>query len=530
MLLANIVDTSTQVAATSKRLAKIELLANLLSQLRGDEIDIVVSFLSGFTRQGRTGIGSAVVRDSQAPPAPAPTLQILDVDRALATLATIKGPGSEPRKRNELQTIMAAATAGEQQFLKELHLGGLRQGALEGLMFEALARASGVDIDRIRRAAMMAGDTARVARSLLESGDTALDAYSIQLFRPVHPMLAQPAPDVETALAEMEEAALEYKLDGARIQAHKRDDEVRIYTRALNDVTSSVPEVVEAVRALPARELILDGEVISFAPDGRPQPFQVTMRRFGRKIELERLRTELPLTPVWFDILYCDGQPLIDHPQAERFTILTTLAPPQHLVPHMTASTPEAAAEFLRASLENGHEGIMAKATSSLYAAGARGNTWLKIKKVHTLDLVILAAEWGSGRRTGWLSNLHLGARDTENGGYAMLGKTFKGMTDEMLRWQTEQLLALETSRDSYTVFVEPKIVVEIAYSDIQQSPRYESGFALRFARVKRYRADKSPQEADTFATVKMLAGFPGSNDPTPAPAPLSPKPANPAD
>src|SRR6202167_316477 len=505
MLLANVVETSGRVAGTSKRLAKIELLADLLKQLSPDEIEIVVSFLSDLTRQGRTGIGFAVVRDSQAAPAQTGTLEVLDVDRALASLSDAKGRGSAQQKRAQLESLFALTTEEEQQFLKELLLGGLRQGALEGLMFEALAKASGVSLGRIRRAAMMAGDTARVARSLLESGEASLETWTIHLFQPVQPMLAQPAPDVETALSETGEAALEYKLDGARIQAHKRGDEVRIYTRALNNVTSAVPEVVEAVRAIPAHELILDGEVVSFAPDGRPQPFQITMRRFGRKMDLQRLRAELPLTPVWFDILYCDGQPLIDHPQSERFTILRSLSPPGNLIPHITTSSPETAAAFLRASLESGHEGIVAKDTASLYMAGARGQSWLKIKKVHTLDLVVLAAEWGSGRRKGWLSNLHLGARDTETGGYAMLGKTFKGMTDEMLRWQTEQLLAIETSRAHYTVFVEPKIVVEIAYSDIQISPHYASGFALRFARVKRYRTDKTAAEADTFETVKEL-------------------------
>ena len=514
MLLANVVETSARVTGTPKRLAKVEYLAALLKQLSPDEIGIVVSFLSGFTRQGRTGIGYAVVRDAHAEPAPAPTLEVLDVDRALGLLAETRGGGSEQQKRGQLQSLMARATAEEQQFLRELLLGGLRQGALEGIMFEALAKASGVSADRIRRAAMMAGDTARVARSVLESGDAALDVYGIQLFQPVQPMLAQPAPDVEAALAELGEAALEYKLDGARIQVHKAGDEVRIFTRALNDVTASAPEVVDAVRALPARELILDGEVISFAPDGIPQPFQVTMRRFGRKTDLERLRLELPLTPVWFDILYRDGESLIDHPQAERFSILRALSPPENLVPAITSASIETAASFLNASLESGHEGIMAKATGSLYIAGARGQSWLKIKKAHTLDLVILAAEWGSGRRKGWLSNLHLGARDAEArdsrgaGGFAMLGKTFKGLTDEMLRWQTEQLLALEISRDSNTVFVEPKIVVEIAYSDIQTSPRYVSGFALRFARVKRYRPDKTAADADTFETVKKLAAF----------------------
>src|SRR5580698_3464762 len=388
MLLANVVETSGRVAATSKRLAKIELLADLLKQLSPDEIEIVVAFLSGNTRQGRTGIGFAVVRDSHAEPAQTPTLEVLDVDRALASLSDAAGRGSEQQKRAQLQSLMALATIEEQRFLKELLLGGLRQGALEGIMFEALAKASGIALDRVRRAAMMAGDTALVARALLESGEASLDAWGVRIFQPIHPMLAQPAPDVETALAEMGEAALEYKLDGARIQVHKSGDEVRIYTRALNDVTPSAPEIVEAARALPARELILDGEVVSFTPDGRPQPFQVTMRRFGRRLDLERLREELPLTPVWFDILYCDGQPLIDHPQSERFTILRGLSPAEHLVPHFTTSSAEAAADFLRASLASGHEGIMAKAAGSLYIAGARGQSWLKIKKVHTLDLV----------------------------------------------------------------------------------------------------------------------------------------------
>lgn len=508
MRLANVVETSARVAATSKRTGKIHLLAELLRQLTPEETEIVVSFLSGTTRQGRSGVGFAAVRDSHTQPAAAGTLELLDVDRALAGLAQVKGRGSEQQRRDRLQALMSLATAEEQQFLRELLLGGLRQGALEGIMFEALAKSSSVAPDRIRRAAMMAGDTGLVARDLAESGEASLEKWSIRLFRPVHPMLAQPAADVEMALEEMSEAAFEYKLDGARIQAHKSGDEVRVYTRALNEVTASVPEVVETVRTLPAHEAILDGEVISFTPEGRPQPFQVTMRRFGRKLDLDRLRSELPLTPVWFDLLYCDGQPLIDHPQAERFAVLRGISPPRNLIQHMVTPNVEAAAGFLKASLESGHEGVLAKDPASLYMAGARGSSWLKIKKVHTLDLVILAAEWGSGRRRGWLSNLHLGARDTEHGGFAMLGKTFKGLTDEMLRWQTEQLLALETSRDTYTVYVEPKLVAEIAYSDIQVSPRYESGLALRFARVKRYRTDKTAAEADTFETVKQLAAF----------------------
>jgi DNA ligase-1 len=531
MSLASVVETSRSVTATSKRLAKIELLANLLKETREVEIEIAVSFLSGETRQGRAGIGYATVRDADAEPAAGATLELVTVDSALNDLAAVKGPGAEARRREQLRALLSLATAEEQQYLKELLLGGLRQGALAGIVLEALARASGVSLDRIRRAAMMAGDIPRVARSLLESGETALDDWSVRLFQPVHPMLAQPAPDVEAAFAESDgELALEYKLDGARIQVHKQGDEVRAYTRALNDVTSSVPEVAEAVRAMSADSLILDGEVISFAPDGRPQPFQVTMRRFGRKAELDRLRAEVPLTPIWFDLLYFDGQPLIDHPQAERFEMLRTLAAPAHLVPHTTTTNPETAAEFLRASLESGHEGILAKRTSSPYAAGARGQAWLKIKKVHTLDLVILAAEWGSGRRQGWLSNLHLGARDIVTGGFAMLGKTFKGLTDEMLRWQTEELLKLEVSRDRYAVYVEPRIVVEIAYSDIQVSPRYESGLALRFARVKRYRGDKTAAEADTFETVRQLAAASGATSPTRSHGPALREEPNPAD
>ncbi len=508
MLLADVVRTSALVAATSKRLTKIELLADLLRQLNPEEIEVVVSFLSGATRQGRSGVGYAAVRDGNAAPAETASLEVLDVDRALTVLTTTKGPGSTGHRQALLQSLMGRATADEQQFLRDLLLGGLRQGALEGIMFEALAKASGVSVDRIHRAAMLAGDTGLVARALLEKGEASLAQWSIQLFQPVQPMLAQPAPDVETAIEQMGEAAFEYKLDGARIQVHKKGDDVRIYTRALNDVTASAPEVVEAALRLPSNELILDGEVISFTPEGRPQPFQITMRRFGRKLDLARLRVELPLTPVWFDILYCDGQPLIDHPQSERFTILRSISPPLNLIRHTTTSNSESAAAFLRASFEAGHEGLVAKDPASLYMAGARGSSWLKIKKVHTLDLVILAAEWGNGRRRGWLSNLHLGARDTATGGWAMLGKTFKGLTDEMLRWQTEQLLALETSRDSYTVYVEPKLVAEIAYSDIQISPRYESGYALRFARVKRYRTDKTAADADTFETVKQLAAF----------------------
>jgi DNA ligase-1 len=320
-------------------------------------------------------------------------------------------------------------------------------------------------------------------------------------------MLAQTADDAAQAIGELGEAALEYKFDGARVQVHKSGDQIAVFSRQMNDVSAAVPEVVEAVRALPARDLILDGEVLSLTLEGRPHPFQVTMRRFGRKLDVDRLRAELPVTPFWFDLLYLNG-PLINEPQRARFDELTRLAPQRSLVPHVVTASPDEAEDFLRSALDHGHEGIMAKALDAGYAAGARGQSWLKVKHAHTLDLVILAAEWGNGRRQGWLSNLHLGARDTEKGGFAMLGKTFKGLTDEMLRWQTEQFLKIEVARDSYTVYVEPKIVAEIAFNEIQVSPRYKSGLALRFARVKRYRPDKSAAESDTFEMVKKIAGL----------------------
>jgi DNA ligase-1 len=511
MLMANVVATSRRVAETTRRLEKIDLLAGLLKQLAVNEVETVVAFLSGRTRQGRTGIGYATLRDAAAPAAQEASLEIHDVDRALDELAATQGRGSEQQKRALLQSLLGRATAGEQEFLTALLLGEIRQGALEGVMLEALAKTCGVNLERLRRAVMMAGDIGRVARSLFESGAAGLSQYDVQLFRPVQPMLAQTAEDVEAALEDLGEAAFEYKFDGARVQAHRSGDEVRVFSRRLNSVTEAVPEIVEAVRALPGRDLILDGEVLSLAPDGRPQPFQVTMRRFGRKLELERMRAELPLQPFWFDLLYLDGQSLMDEPQARRFRALAEIAPPGALVPHTVTADPERAARFFREALERGHEGIMAKETGAAYAAGARGQSWLKIKKAHTLDLVILAAEWGHGRRQGWLSNLHLGARDTEKGGFAMLGKTFKGLTDEMLEWQTAELLKIEIARDSYTVFVEPKLVVEVAFGDIQISPRYPAGLALRFARVKRYRPDKNAAGADTLESLRRIAGMTGN-------------------
>ncbi len=506
MLLNRLVETSERITGTSKRNAKIELLGDLLKQAGPGELEPLVAFLSGATRHGRIGIGYATLHASRGEPAAEPSLTIADVERTLDAYAEIKGAGSETRKREVLGGLFARATPAEQHFLTALLGGELRQGALEGIMLESIARAFGADAGRVRRAAMLSGDLLVVARSLQEKGVAGLDDHAIQVFRPVQPMLAETAEDAQGAIAELGEAALEYKFDGARIQVHKSGDEVRVFSRRLNEVTPAVPEVVESVRAMPARELILDGEVIALEPNGRPLPFQVTMRRFGRKLDVEALRSELPLTPVWFDVLRADGGDIIDEPQSRRFDTLRGIVCQEELIPNVVTADPEEADAFLRGALERGHEGIMAKSRAAGYAAGARGQSWLKVKQARTLDLVILAAEWGNGRRQGWLSNLHLGARDTEKGGFAMLGKTFKGLTDEMLAWQTQELLKREISRDKYTVYVEPSLVAEIAFNEIQVSPTYASGLALRFARVQRYRPDKSAADSDTFQTVKELA------------------------
>ncbi|HLH00046.1 MAG TPA: ATP-dependent DNA ligase [Bryobacteraceae bacterium] len=506
MLLAEVVETSRRVAGTARRLEKVDALAALLAGLHDAEIEVGVAYLSGQIPQGRLGVGYAAVREAMGAPAGAPALQLPDVDQTFQQISTTSGGGSQRRRFELLQNLFSRATEVEQRFLIALLAGELRQGALEAVMVDAIAKASGIPAEHVRRAVMLAGSVAPVARAALEQGEDGLKQYDIQLFRPVQPMLAQSAEDIDEALSELGEAALEFKMDGARVQAHKSGGDVVIYSRALNDVSAAIPEVVEAVRALPARDLILDGEVLSLQPDGRPQPFQITMRRFGRKLDVERLRGELPMTPFWFDLLYLNGGAMLDEPQHRRFEALAGLAPGS-LMPHIVTGDAGRARGFLEQALERGHEGVMAKATAALYSAGSRGQSWMKVKQPRTLDLVILAAEWGHGRRHGWLSNLHLGARDIEKGGFAMLGKTFKGLTDEMLEWQTRELLKIEIARDTYTVFVEPKLVAEIAFNEIQVSPRYPSGLALRFARVKRYRTDKTAAEADTFGTVRKLAG-----------------------
>ncbi|HEV3141055.1 MAG TPA: ATP-dependent DNA ligase [Vicinamibacterales bacterium] len=506
MRLAELVAVSHAVAATSGRLEKIAHLSDLLQRVPHDLIPIVVPFLSGALRQGRIGVGGALLTGLRdVPPAAAASLDVAEVDAAFDRVAAASGAGSARPRAELLRQLLGRATRDEQDFLGRLLFGELRQGALEGVLVEAVARAGGVDAAHVRRAAMLAGDLAPVASALLADRDQSLSRFILQPFQPVQPMLADSAADVVEALTIVGDASFEHKLDGARIQVHKAGDEVKIYSRNLRDVTPAVPEIVAIARALPARAIVLDGEAIAMRPDGRPHPFQITMRRFGSRLDVDRLRHELPITACFFDALYLDGDPLIDEPLVRRARVLDATVAAAHLVPRIVTADPQRAAAFAAQAIAAGHEGVMAKAIDGVYAAGRRGQTWLKVKHARTLDLVILAAEWGSGRRRGTLSNLHLGARDPEHGGFVMLGKTFKGMTDEMLAWQTKRFLELEIARDGHTVFVRPEVVAEIAFNEIQDSSQYPGGVALRFARVKRYRSDKTAAEADTIATVRQM-------------------------
>jgi DNA ligase-1 len=505
MRLAEVVSASSAVAATSGRLKKIGHLADLIRRTPPEQLHTVIAFLSGSIRQGRIGIGGATIRAlHDVPPVEVPTLDVADVDGAFDRVANTSGAGSTAARDVQLRQVFGRATRDEQDFLARLLFGELRQGALEGVLTDAVARAAGVSPADVRRAAMLAGDLAPVAHAAMSGAS--LSQFALQPFQPVQPMLADSADDVGAAIGELGEASLEYKLDGARIQVHKVDDEVRVYSRNLRDVTAAVPEVVVVTRAMPVRSIVLDGEAIALRPDGRPQPFQITMKRFGRKLALsERERAPEALTPYFFDVLYVDGQPLVDDPLARRVAALDALVVEANRVPRLVTANADAAAAFASRALAAGHEGVMAKAIAGTYAAGRRGAAWLKVKQARTLDLVVLAAEWGSGRRRGTLSNLHLGARDPEHGGFVMLGKTFKGLTDDMLAWQTRKFLELEIGRDDYTVYVRPELVVEIAFNEIQASPQYPGGVALRFARVKSYRADKSASEADTIGTVRAI-------------------------
>jgi DNA ligase-1 len=506
MRLADLVAVSRAVGATSARLEKIGLLTDVLKRTPADELPIAVAFLSGGPRQGRLGIGGAqLTAVREVPPASAPALELREVDAVFDRLAAAAGPGSTGARAQILRELLERATREEQDFLVRLLFGELRQGALEGVLAEAIARASNVPAARIRRAAMLAGDLADVARAALTGGDAALSRFILQPFQPVQPMLADSAADVAEALEHLGEASFEYKLDGARIQLHKVGDEVRVFSRTLRDVTVAVPEVVTFGRALPAREIVLDGEAIALRADATPHPFQITMRRFGRRLDVDRLRQTLPITPFFFDALLLDGTPLVDEPLVRRAAVLDAQVGPANRVPRLVTSDTSAASAFASQALAGGHEGVMVKALDAGYAAGRRGSAWLKVKQARTLDLVILAAEWGSGRRRGTLSNLHLGARDDQRGGFIMLGKTFKGLTDQMLAWQTKRFLEIEIGRDDYTVYVRPEVVAEVAFNDVQASPQYPGGLALRFARIKRYRADKPAADADTFATVQRI-------------------------
>jgi DNA ligase-1 len=459
----------------------------------------------------------------KSPPALDATLTLTVLDRELAGIAEVAGTGAQGRRQASLASLFARATGREQRLLAALLLGELRQGATAGLLQEAIAQAAGVPSEQVRRAVMLCGDLRRVTVIALTDGTPGLRTVGLTLFRPVQPMLAEPAEGLEEAMERLDKPFLEYKLDGARIQVHKRGEEVRVFSRQGNEVTAAVPEVLDRVAPLPESDLVLDGEVLTLRPDGRPHPFQTTMRRFGRRLEVERLRRELPLTPFFFDCLQRGDTALIDTPARERFAALEEALPPRCLIPRLVPRSPDEAGAFLARALAEGHEGLMAKDPESLYQAGGRGANWLKIKATHTLDLVVLAAEWGSGRRSAWLSNLHLGARDGL-GGFVMLGKTFKGLTDALLSWQTERLLALaldpQDPRRDRVVRVRPELVVEIAFNELQESRRYPGGLALRFARVKRYRPDKGAAEGDDIATVRALfarqVAYAGREAPTP--------------
>lgn len=504
-MLAEVAAASADIAGVSARLAKIDRIATLLSltTAEGDarSVAVTVSWLSGELPQRQIGVGWAALR-SLPTPAQTPTLTVDGVDERFTRIGAVSGKGSQALRAELVRDLFQTATAAEQTFLRRLLGGELRQGALVGVMADAVARASGIPAAEVRRAAMLAGDLPVVAAAALTDGRDALAGFQLQAGRPVGPMLAHTATDVADALDRLGGTAiLEAKLDGARVQIHRKGSEVSVYTRSLDDVTHRLPEVVDAALALPATDLIADAEAIALRPDGRPHPFQVTAARFGRKNpgDLE------PLSVFVFDLLHVDGEDLLDLPTELRLAALDRLVPADRRVDRVVTADAAVAQEFLDRTLAAGHEGLMAKSPTAPYEAGRRGAGWLKVKPVHTLDLVVLAVEWGSGRRTGKLSNIHLGARDPETGGYVMLGKTFKGMTDAMLAWQTERFRELQVDDDGWVVTVRPEQVVEIAFDGVQRSTRYPGGVALRFARVLRYRDDKSADQADTIDTVRSF-------------------------
>ena len=509
MLLVDVATASAEVAAQSSRLAKVSRIAALLGAASaGDahEVAVVVSWLSGELPQRQIGVGWAALR-TLPPPANEPTLTVARVDAAFTEIGRVTGKGSQKHRTELLTRLFSAATTVEQTFLRRLLQGELRQGALSGVMADAVARAAGLPQGEVRRAAMLAGDLPAVAAAALTGGTDALGEFTLRVGRPVGPMLAQTATDVADAIERLSGTAIfEAKLDGARLQIHRDGDDVALYTRSLDDVTARLPEVVEATLSLPVTSLIADGEAIALCADGRPHRFQVTASRFGRSVDVATARGAQRLSVFFFDVLHRDGDDLLDLPTSARLAALDTIVPATHRVDRLVTADADDAARFLDATLAAGHEGVMAKSLTAPYEAGRRGAGWLKVKPVHTLDLVVLAVEWGSGRRTGKLSNIHLGARDPDTGGFVMLGKTFKGMTDATLQWQTQRFTELaDGPTDGYVVKLRPEQVVEIAFDGVQSSTRYPGGMALRFARVLRYRDDKSPAEADTIETVRRL-------------------------
>lgn len=497
-LLAALVATSDAVAATSSRSAKVTTLAAFLGELDADEVEVATAFLTGEPRQGKIGVGWATVSKLRPEPAADPSLTVGELDAALTALHQTTGVGSGALRAALLTDVLGRATAPEASFVGRLLVGELRQGALQGVMTDAVARAAGAPLAAVRRAVMLAGDLPAVAGLVLRGGAEALADVGLTVLQPVLPMLATTAESVEKAVADCGESSVEWKLDGARIQVHRRGDDVRVFTRSLNDITGRLPGVEDVVRALPCQAVILDGEAIGGHMGERPEMFQDVMRRFGSHDGGGRLGA------LFFDCLHLDGEDLIDRPLYERIGVLEDVAGPWR-IPGTVTADPAEAASVLDAARAAGHEGVMVKTASSFYEAGRRGKAWRKVKPVRTLDLVVLAAEWGHGRRRGWLSNLHLGARDLAGEGFLMVGKTFKGLTDELLSWQTDRFLAIEVARRGIVVEVRPEVVVEIALDGAQVSPRYPGGVALRFARVRRYRPDKAPHEADTIDAVRAL-------------------------
>jgi DNA ligase-1 len=510
--LKDVADTSAAVAGVSGRLAKTDLLAGCLRRADPAEAEVVASYLAGELRQRRTGLGYASLRDLP-PPAEAPSLQVLEVDAAFGAIAELSGKGSTAARRERFGALLARATASEQRLLAGLVSGELRQGALDGVLTEAVARASDVPAADVRRAVTVAGALVPVAAAVLAAGAEGLARFRLTVGSPLRPMLASPAPDIAEALARTGEAAVEWKLDGVRVQIHRDGSDVAVFTRTLDDITGNVPELVEAVLALPVRSAVLDGETIALDPSGRPLPFQRTGSRVSSRVDVATARAKVPLSLFVFDALHLDGADLIGLPGTERWAAMAAVVPESARVPRIVTADVAEAQAFFDDAVAQGHEGVIVKGLDVPYEAGRRGSGWLKVKPRHTLDLAILAAEWGHGRRQGWLSNLHLGALDPAGaygpaGGWVMLGKTFKGLTDTMLTWQTAELLSLaDGPTDEWVVRVRPELLVEIAFDGVQTSPRYPAGVALRFARVLRHRPDKPAAEADTIDSVLAIRG-----------------------